>query len=100
MNMNNKRDFWQQQMLGWSKSGLSQKTYCSQEGLTLSTFSYWRKRLKSSKGPCGKLIQVPLSSYGVSVRIAASGLQMDVPIDALEQVLPVILRSLQGAGLC
>jgi len=98
--MNNKRDFWQQQMIGWSKSGLSQKTYCSQEGLTLSTFSYWRKRLKSSRSSCGKLIKVPLSSYGASVRIVVSGLQIDVPIDALEQLFPVILHGLQGARRC
>ena len=95
MNRINKRAFWQQQLADWSKSGLSQKAYCSRKDLKVATFSYWRKQLSPAEGSCGKLIRVPLSPYGASVRIVVSSLQLDVPVSVLEQVLPVILRSQQ-----
>ena len=36
---------WQQIMTNYSRSGLSQKVFCKQEGLAMSTFSKWRKQL-------------------------------------------------------
>ena len=95
-----KHIFWQKQLANWSVSGLSQKAYCSQEGLKISTFSCWRKRLRAPKDSCGKLIRVPFSPYGASVRVIISGLQLDVPVNALEQVLPIILRSQQEVAGC
>ena len=41
-----KREFWKRQIAGWKSSKLSQTAYCQQHGLKLSTFHYWRKRLK------------------------------------------------------
>lgn len=95
MNRINKRVSWQQPV-DWSKSGLSQKAYCSRKDLRVSTFSYWHKQLSSSEGSCGKLIRVPPSPYGASVRIVVSSLQLDVPVSVLERVLPVILRNPAG----
>lgn len=43
-----KRDYWQQQIKAWKKSGLSQKQYCRSWSLALSTFCYWKKRLNNS----------------------------------------------------
>jgi hypothetical protein len=40
-----KQKYWQNHQSCWSKSGLSQKRYCEQQLLALSTFCYWKKKL-------------------------------------------------------
>lgn len=39
-----KQGFWQQHMVGWEESGLSQEIYCEAQGISYSTFGYWRKK--------------------------------------------------------
>jgi hypothetical protein len=42
-------------MKGYEESGLSQPVYCRQQGLKLSTFSYWRHQvILKSKGHSSK----------------------------------------------
>ena len=36
-------------MDGWQRSGVSQRDYCSQRGLALSTFTLWRRRLSTTQ---------------------------------------------------
>jgi transposase-like protein len=98
MNKSDKLLFWKKQLADCSRSGLSQKAYCSQQGLKPATFSYWRKQLRSSDAACGKLIRLPLSTSSHSVRITVSGLQLEVPVTLLEQVLPIVLRHQQVGG--
>lgn len=38
---------WQEHINAWEKSGLSQKSYCNEQGLKLATFGSWRKRLRA-----------------------------------------------------
>ena len=98
MNKADKLLFWKKQLADCSESGLSQNAYCSQQGLKLATFSYWRKRLRSSGEACGKLIRLPISSVSHSVQITISGLKLDVPVNVLSQVLPIVLRSQQASS--
>jgi hypothetical protein len=37
--------FWQGQVAQWQDSGLTQVAYCRQQGLKVSQFGYWKKRL-------------------------------------------------------
>lgn len=37
---------WQQLIEAQQSSGLSQQAFCQQEGLSLATFSSWRRKLK------------------------------------------------------
>lgn len=37
--------FWQQHSLAWERSNISQREYCRQHKLRLSTFGYWRRKL-------------------------------------------------------
>lgn len=32
-------------MAGWERSGKSQRTYCAEQGLALSSFQWWRRNL-------------------------------------------------------
>lgn len=36
----------------WPRSGLTQRVYCERHGIALSTFSYWRRRLRGEPIPC------------------------------------------------
>ena len=46
-----KRSQWQEHMERWQSSGLTQAEYCDRNGVKLSTFRYWRKRLASPDTP-------------------------------------------------
>jgi len=37
---------WQQLIEAQQSSGLSQKAFCQKEGLSLTTFSFWKRKLK------------------------------------------------------
>jgi len=97
MNRTKKHLFWKQQLDNWRKSGLSQKAYCDQQALKTSSFSYWVKQLQPEDAPSSKLIPITIPSEVISVRLTTSAIQLDVSVDVLEQVLPVLCRSLQEA---
>jgi hypothetical protein len=87
---------WQQHIAGWRESGLSQKTYCQQQGLSIASFGYWRTRLHRKPVDSGKFIPVKLSGATSSVTVLLpAGLRIDCPVHALAEVLPVLYRSVQ-----
>lgn len=43
-----KQQYWQQTN-GWQQSGFSQKQFCHNQSLSLSTFTYWKKKLRGNK---------------------------------------------------
>ena len=95
MDKADKRIFWEKHLADWSSSGISQNAYCAQQTLNPSNFSYWKRQLRSAGASHPKLIPVTMPARAVSVRITASGVQMDVPVERLEQVLPILWRSLR-----
>ena len=47
-----KRGYWGQRIIEWKRSGQSQKAFCAERNLVLSTFQWWcaqRKRRKVAK---------------------------------------------------
>ena len=47
-----KRAYWGQRITEWERSGQSQKAFCAERGLVLSTFQWWcaqRKRRAAAK---------------------------------------------------
>jgi hypothetical protein len=40
-----KKAFWRQHIDDYERSPLSQNQYCSKNGLALSTFSYWKRKI-------------------------------------------------------
>ena len=95
MNKADKHLFWKQQLDNWRSSGMSQKAYCAQQSLKTSSFSYWVKQLRTENAPSSKLIPITIPKEVVSVKLTASVIQLDVSVDVLEQVLPVLCRNLQ-----
>ena len=53
-----KSEYWQQHIKGFKESGQTRTAYCRQNNLRLTTFDYWRRKLREPTGPI-KLVQVP-----------------------------------------
>jgi hypothetical protein len=52
--------FWSRHWAAWQSSGLSQRAYCQQQGLSYSAFGYWRNRLNRVKSAAIRPPFVPL----------------------------------------
>jgi hypothetical protein len=87
-----KRTYWEKHLAAWKSSGLTQKNYCSREGLAYGSFKSWRGQLlekafpqapsfieaqpvKSEKSPSNALVlQISLvngSRIGVSAQASS-----------------------------
>lgn len=62
--------YWREHCHGWEMSGLSQRAYCEREGLSYSSFGYWRQQTRQAAGlvalptphqPC-KLVPIQIAS--------------------------------------
>ena len=103
------REAWRAHIDDWGRSGMSQREYCARRGLSLSTFTLWRRRLRiTSDKPSGRstladlvdIVPVPcsvaatpeesvlaVSVCGGRYRVEVGGL---VSADALRVVLDVL----------
>lgn len=62
-----KRAYWGQRILEWEQSGQSQKAFCAEHGLVLSTFQWWcaqRKRRAVAK-PVTPFLPIPVHAASV-----------------------------------
>ena len=55
-----KRVLWSRRVAQWEGSGLSQREFCANHGLALSTLQWWRRRLTDSEGRTGSAVFLPL----------------------------------------
>ncbi|MEJ1335804.1 MAG: hypothetical protein RNU03_09340 [Candidatus Sedimenticola sp. (ex Thyasira tokunagai)] len=93
-----KAAYWEQHHSDWRQSGLTQKAYCTQHDLKLGSFSYWRKRL-ASPAAGNKLIPLAVHRPPEAVVVISTGdMRMEIPLGSLEQVLPIIRRSLRESA--
>lgn len=81
---------WQQHITDWQQSGLSQQDYCKQHELTLSSFGYWRKRLKPRKSTSSKLIPVSVPRPALINVYLPSGVRIETPLHSLAELLPLL----------
>ena len=47
------RQRWRERVQAWKQSGLSQKVFCEQHHLGLSTFQRWRRKFMAQEKPKG-----------------------------------------------
>jgi len=87
-----KKTLWQDRMADWKKSGLTQPAFCQQQNITLSSFGYWRKRLKkcslSSEDTSLKFFPVSISKE------KNSGLTLNINADYSIEVQPGFNKNL------
>ncbi len=68
--------YWEEQMEGWRKSGLSREKFCTAAGLSYSSFKYWAPRVRRN------LFEV--ASGGRFVAAAVVGLESPETLDTLD----------------
>ena len=49
MNLQERQQFWQQQVNTWQTTGLSGAAFCKQQGLNYQQFIYWRKKKPTAR---------------------------------------------------
>ena len=57
-----KQAYWDKRIGQWRDSGLSQRVYCETQGLALSTFQWWRKRLAAGRGAQPSFLPIELKA--------------------------------------
>jgi hypothetical protein len=65
-----KRRYWKRRVEAWERSGLSQRQFCAKRGLALSTFQWWRAKLRRAEVPATAAPFVPLT-LGAPAPVAA-----------------------------
>jgi hypothetical protein len=60
----NRESIWQAHVEAWKASGLSQRRYCEERGVSLSTFQWWRRRLRKpeSERSTSPMVRVPVTA--------------------------------------
>ena len=59
-----KQKHWGNHISCWRKSGLTQRQYCLRQGIALSTFSYWIRKLRKMTESPGPTRFYPLTVKG------------------------------------
>jgi hypothetical protein len=56
-----KRAYWKQRITEWARSGQSQRVFCNERGLVLSTFQWWRAKLRATESQDSAARFLPLA---------------------------------------
>ena len=65
-----KQAYWDKRMAQWRDSGLSQRVFCETQGLALSTFQWWRKRLAESPSGQPRFLPIELKAAAPGAAVA------------------------------
>jgi len=96
MTTEEKHQFWQQQIDAWRQSGKPQRTFCTENQLSYSTFSYWRTKINRARQHDSKWLPIQVNTSPAAVTVCLpGGIRLEVPVAALTEVLPVVYCSLQ-----
>lgn len=90
-----RHQYWQQHIEAWRQSALSQRDYCKRQEISFSGFSYWRRRLNGLAKDQSKLLPIKVSRSATLTVILPSGIRLELPAHALEEILPVLIRAVQ-----
>ena len=102
-----KARYWSEHFDRWERSGLSQRSYCEQHRLSLSTFTLWRRRLASTPTrPYVDIVPVPVArttrtSFGSSsppltVSVDGGRYRIEVCEGASLEMLRVVLDAMES----
>lgn len=98
--------YWKRHFERWRASGLTQRAYCTREGLALSTFDHWRRQARKAQGEVAPapqsvsahrltLVPVQLEAPGGDLHLKSpAGWQITLPAtlgrDTLAHLLSVL----------
>lgn len=66
--MKSTRTRWAAHVAAWQSSGLSQSAYCRRQGLSLASFGYWRRQLRTDEPDAN----VPVTRALVPIQVASA----------------------------
>lgn len=107
--------FWRRTLMAQRHSELSQVEFCRRNDLALSTFQFWRRRLRDeSMTEAETVSDAPLAPEFVELVASAlapthagrfeltfpSGVQLTVPTGVEGRALAEILWALEATGVC
>jgi len=73
-----KQGFWKEHSAAWKTSGITQQTYCEQQGISYKHFVYQHNRLTMKQAPTPiKFVEAKQESH--TVYHQAAGLQLMLP---------------------
>ena len=64
-----KAALWQARVAAWAASGLTQRAFCAREGLSLSTFDYWRRRHLHGRAGAAVGVAPPAAAKQLPARV-------------------------------
>jgi hypothetical protein len=62
-----KRAYWRKRVAEWERSGQTQKAFCVERGLVLSTFWWWRAQCKRREAAKAVKPFLPIALHATSV---------------------------------
>ena len=90
---------WDRIISSWEKSGLTQREFCHQNNLPLSTFHYWRRKHQTNTNQKTELIKVEtkniLSTESSFVLDFSGGVKLTVPSNYHPEHLKRLLSDLR-----
>ena len=92
------RTSWQKHFDDWSNSGMTQPDYCKQHKISITSFGFWRTKLKREANTeikqTKKLVPVTITKPSNIIQVALpGGIQMSVPIQLLAEALDILGRN-------
>jgi hypothetical protein len=95
---------WTERMAAFAASGLSGKRWCEQNGVALSVFAYWRRKLKELEpGPAWCSVRVARETKTaltpasrLTVCVGSAQIQVEPNFDP--QLLRAVVHALAGGG--
>lgn len=70
--------YWSEHYRSWQASGLSQRSYCTQAGLSYTSFDHWRRRARDVAGDGGLGVTVP----AVQRKLTLVPARLGTPVEA------------------
>ena len=93
--------FWREMVTTWTASGLGAQQFCHEQGLAVSTFGLWRRKLSGeARAGAHPLVATPDAAFIVSHLDAAPATPAPPPaIDASSSSLDRVTLSLSGVRI-
>ena len=92
-----KASIWQQHLIQWQSSGLTQKAYCQEHNLSHRQFLYWRARQKQGQqGLATPVCSVPVSVLATVSELTVAAQQIKLSIG----VATILVEGDVNVGCC
>ena len=92
-----RRTYWLAHIDAQKASGLTQAAYCAQHQLKKGTFGYWKTQFAPKASP-SRLLPVTIQRSSNVAIYVPGGIRIEAPLDAISQLLPTILASVERAS--